>query len=265
MKPSSRSLVEFASVLLLTVIAVVTTFGQAAIESDQAAPEQRPAATQRRGEERGPTTVLEQPRYMIEAIDFRALDETGVDATGSDEIVARFSLDSISMFTGVYGSVDRGETHAFRARQRCIWPAIDPDKNRNQNWTCDAAGRPGPVSFDVTIYEHDGVLRQWLTGEWIFCSNPQTDLADNCNHSQLESAVVGRYRLFYSEDDLARTLPKPGMHSTNTILIDRCSEAVTVRNEICGYSPSMPDYAAYRVSIRITRQPNGGVAPPVVR
>jgi hypothetical protein len=75
---------------------------------------------------------------------------------------------------------------------------------------------------------------------------------------------VGRYRVVYTEADLAQTLPKPGMYSTDTILIDGCSELITVNNGICGSSTSMPTYAAYRVTIRITRKPNGSV-PPVVR
>jgi hypothetical protein len=210
------------------------------------------------------TNALTRARYTIEAINFRALDETGIDSTGSDEIVARFTVEDQQMFTGEYGSVDRGETHPFRARQRCIFPAVDPDGARDGTWWCQAGGRPGPVTFTITLYEHDGGLRHFLTNPLQFCLEGGSDLMTRCDTSTLESTVIGSYRLTYSEAELAVAMPRVGMYSTKTILIDRCSAPVTIRNEICGYSPLMPNYSAYRVSIRITRKPDGTIEPPVI-
>jgi hypothetical protein len=99
--------------------------------------------------------VIREPRFIVEAIEFKAVDETGPNNPGSDEIFAVFDNPQHTVVTGVYGNVDTDDVVAFPASQNCIWPAVDLDVSRNQRWQCNAQGGSGPVSFGITLYEID--------------------------------------------------------------------------------------------------------------
>src|SRR5215207_139364 len=60
-------------------------------------------------------------RVKVEAISFRALDETGYDRFGSDEVIVliRDATGKILTTSKEFGGVDRGETRTFAPNQRC--------------------------------------------------------------------------------------------------------------------------------------------------
>lgn len=182
---------------------------------------------------------LMQARYVVEAINFKALNETGIDFLGSDEIVVRYAITDKSMFTGIYGSVDTGETHPLRSGQQCIYPAIDPDGTYNHRWACNARGAPGPISFQITLYEFDGFLRGLLTNPLQFCLSGGNDLLSGCG-PQLESTAIGSGYVALTEAELAEALPTVGMSVERIV----------------------PIRSAYQVNIRITRT-RGTIIPPV--
>jgi hypothetical protein len=196
-----------------------------------------------------PLTIA-HPRYIVEAISMHAVDETGPDFPGADEIIASFQSEGNGMFTGVYGDFDTNETKALRSGQRCMYAAIDPDNQANHNWSCDPNGRTGPIDFIVTLYEYDGEWRNFFSPG--FCIGSNDVGYGNCG-IRVRSTVVGSYRKFFSEAELAAALPHPGDSFSATLLIDNCSEAVTVRGETCGYSTWLPTYAAYTLNYRVTR------------
>lgn len=184
---------------------------------------------------------LIRARYMVEAISFKALNETGVDFLGSDEIVGRFAIGGRTMFTGIYGDVDTGETHSFRTGQQCIFPAIDPDQTLNHTWSCNARGAPGPLRFQITLYEYDGPIRHFLTVAGFCLTYAGDDLTNHCDDSTpLESLTIGSGYVELTEAELAALLPTVGMSVENIV----------------------PIGSAYRVTIRLTRL-RGSLVPPI--
>lgn len=183
---------------------------------------------------------LTRARYVVEATTFKALDETGIDIFGSDEIVARFSANGRSTFTGIYGDVDTGETHNFRSGQQCIYPAIDPDGAYNHSWSCNSRGAFGPLNFQITLYEFDGTLRQFLTNSTQFCLHGGDDLMTGCDDIQLASIAIGSRHVTFTEAELAAAMPTVGMSVTKMV----------------------PIGTVYQVNIRLTRK-RGTIEPPV--
>lgn len=180
-----------------------------------------------------------RPRYMVEAINFKALNETGIDFLGSDEIVARFAANDRMSFSGIYGGVDTGDIVAFRSGQRCIYPAIDPDGTYNHRWSCNSRGGPGPVSFQITLYEFDGDLRGMLTNPLSFCLHGGNDLLAGCDVKPMSLAIGSGYVAF-TEAEMAALMPTVGMSVERMV----------------------PIASAYQVNIRLTRL-RGSLVPPV--
>lgn len=188
-----------------------------------------------------PGDGVARPRYMVEAINFKALNETGVDFLGSDEIVARFAIDGRSMFTGIYGDVDTGDTVAFRSGQQCIFPAIDPDQTLNHNWSCNARGAPGPLRFQITLYEYDGTARHFLTLAGFCIAPPGDDLTNSCGSgAPLKSLTIGSGYVGFTDAELAALMPTVGASVERMV----------------------PIASAYQVNIRLTRL-RGLLVPPV--
>lgn len=105
--------------------------------------------------------VIREPRFIVEAISFKAVDESGPNSPGADEVYAVFHSGDDEMVTSVYEDVDIGEPpRHFEAHQSCIWPAVDPDDDRNGSWSCAPQGASGPVGFEVMLYELDPYYRR---------------------------------------------------------------------------------------------------------
>jgi len=187
-------------------------------------------------------TGVSRPHYIVETTSFKTLNETGWDILGSDEIVVRYLANNQSMFTGVYGSVDTGDTHQFRSLQRCISPAIDPDSSYNHSWQCGPQGTSGPISFAIEFFEYDGFMRGLLTEPMSFCLTPTAnDLNIRCDR-RLESLVVGRGQATFTEAELAAAMPGPGSQLARMV----------------------PIGSNYQVNVVITRTNLGAIAPPEV-
>jgi hypothetical protein len=170
------------------------------------------------------------------------LNETGWDILGSDEIIVRYLADRQSRFTGVYGSVDTGDTHTFRSQQRCMTRAIDPDGTYNHTWACDPAGTSGPISFGIEFFELDGFLRGLLLEPTRFCiSAGSDDLHSTCDR-RLQSLFLARAQTTYSEAEPAAAMPAPGASVTRMV----------------------PIGSDYQVNLRITRTDAGTISPPEV-
>jgi len=178
-------------------------------------------------EARAQPVGLRMPQFRVTAVSFKALDETGWDWTGSDEVLAVFSdLDPThtDRLTSIYGDVDAGETHAFNAADTCIAPQPKCDRG------------VASVHFKMALWENDdtGFLHGELTG----------------GHNRLEHGaywgddLIGRAEVAKSSQDLVADLPSVGSHRDYTI------------------RPA-GGAGAYEFTYRITRLPNAFRIPPI--
>jgi hypothetical protein len=105
-------------------------------------------------------------RFKLEAISFRALNETGWDRLGSDEVYVTIHVRThkIATRTQVFGNIDAGVTQSIPANQSCILPIAGVSaSNRTQaffadqgdRWSCSRDGAAGPFSFRVILREKD--------------------------------------------------------------------------------------------------------------
>lgn len=164
------------------------------------------------------------PQFAVEALRFKALDETGWDFTGSDEIYAVFSdMDPThsDRITAVYGNVDAGDIVNFSANDSCMAPQP----------TCQRGMRRLYVVFSFWEHDHHRYMN--------FCpggfGNDHKILREGiCPHHDF----VGWGSFTLSEQQLVAALPTVGMSVENTV-------------RLAGGSGS------YDFTYRITRRPNG--------
>lgn len=194
-------------------------------------------------------TVLSQrtPRFLVEAVSFKALDETGSTNLASDEIVVMVFTNGSVMTSDVYGSIDVNNTQAIRPAERCISPAYDPDQTRNHQWACRDGGAAGPVRFSVSLYEHDG---RWAPGSGHCSDRTATDLFDQrwraCALQEAESFEIGEWRVEMSVQEMVEAMRQPGAHIERTITIGGyCPQQFGV----CGEAAD----GEYEFTYRITR------------
>ena len=155
------------------------------------------AQPERRGETQTLTITL--PQFMVQAVSFKALDETGWDWTGSDEVHAVFAdfnpIDERS--TSEYDHVNAGETIAFIAADQCISPLPDCSHGRDR------------VRFAVALWEADVDLG--------FSGIFGLDKPDHIGaHDMYETGIdnsddlIGRAQVDFSRIEILGTLPNVG-------------------------------------------------------
>jgi hypothetical protein len=192
------------------------------------------------------TAASAGPRFKVEAVGFRAVDESGPNYPDSDIVFAVFESQQYSVTTRVFEDVDTGDARAFDPAESCIYPARDADGLRNGAWECSGDGADGPIAFAVGIYEIDpdfvGDYRQ------DFCAPPAAADVEtaqrNCDtdHSDLLFRTAFSYQ---SADILAR--------------LDAACRCI---NETVRYRESNErGVVEYHLTFRITRTDAGG-APP---
>lgn len=132
--------------------------------------------------------VIREPRFIVEAVSFDAVDESGPNFPGSDEVYAMFRSGDNVMATRLYEDVDDDDDPIqFERHQSCIFPAVDPDGHDNGRWSCAAQGARGPLRFEVTLYELDPYYAE-LYGAFCLGGSNRDDLdSASCwtHHSDL--------------------------------------------------------------------------------
>lgn len=189
-----------------------------------------------------------QPMFMVEALGFTAVDETGWDWAGSDEIYAIWRSNAL-VATEIFGNVDSGNSRDFHELQSCIYPIAGNELvldgrfgGEGSGWICKDEGGPGPIKFSVAFYDDDEF---WISIP--YCFNSQ--LVGNCKDS-----FVGEYTGTWSNEELADGWPAPGSVQDFTVRLDPC-EGPT----ICG-DDNLPDYD---FRFRITRMADKEILPVV--
>lgn len=174
------------------------------------------AARPNRPAEGGPTDTVRRPRFKVELSAIRAVDETGFDWFSSDRIFALMDSPGSRTVTDVFGNVDSGEELQVPARQSCVWPAIDPDRAQNRQWTCEAEGGVAPVRFAISLYEpQQRTYYTASTGTCIELASPGVNDvyavgAELCDTRTGRRLLAMTYN--YDEAQLLQRLPAPLAH-----------------------------------------------------
>jgi hypothetical protein len=159
-----------------------------------------PAGAQpdRRGDD-GRVITVTFPQFVVHAVGFRAVDETGWDWAGSDEVHWVFAdwnpFDERA--TTVYGDIDTGDTRTFRSIDRCIAPLPDCSRGVSR------------VHFAVAAWEKDpDVGLAGLFG----LKKPRRANSHDFYETGISSGddLIGRAEVGFSQQTLLGTLPNVG-------------------------------------------------------
>lgn len=184
-------------------------------------------------------------RFKVEAMGFRAVDESGPNHPDSDAVFAVFESQRQSMVTHVFDSVDTGDAKDFAAGENCIFPVHDADEPRNGAWQCSPEGGGGPVRFAIAFYELDPDYVGSFTAS--FCT-PEGAADVEVRHRNCDtehSDLLFRSELSYQAADILK----------------RIDGACRCFSETVRYRESNGQGAVeYHVTFRITRTDEGAAA-----
>lgn len=198
----------------------------------------------------GTQTALGEPLYTVEVHGFTAIDESGIDLTGSDEIFGIFrSNRGDRVRTSTYGDVDTGEFRRIASGERCLAPQhlLSGDTVPGwlwapyNSWDCrpSAGGVPGPINLILELWEDDPYC-----GAALGCSNPYVpqviDPADD---------LIQRILLSYSRGELESQLRHSGDLLVDKVTFGRACEDPPG----CVSHPASATGPAYKLTINIRR------------
>jgi hypothetical protein len=192
---------------------------------------------------------------VVQALRFRANDESGFDWAGSDEVFAVFEADNVLAATHVFEDIDTGDIGTFGVTERCILP-IEPitgafpelSAESGDSWRCVQQGHAGPLSFNVRLYEDDSVAEFW---EWACFRRGNGTPPISCTDD-----VIGEFSQTFSTDQLLFALPQVHTWFESTVTLGSACGG-----DVCGPGPTGPEYTfTYRVYRMPDFQPvlNGG-------
>ncbi|MBP6877167.1 MAG: hypothetical protein KBC34_04030 [Phenylobacterium sp.] len=202
------------------------------------------------------TALTTRPRFQVEAVGFRAHNETGWDFLGSDEVIAVFDTGTYRVMTDTFGDVDGGESRTFRDGQTCISPATD-NSGGDRAWSCAPNGAAGPVSFIAALYEYDGV--RFPAG---FCvhGGDATDLlppqSTDCRVDGEVAVLIGRRPVRLNVAELVAAMPRVGDAYNGSVSLFGGCDGDCVSGGTFGPSPD------YTLRYRIVRMNDEIVTPP---
>jgi hypothetical protein len=193
-----------------------------------------------------PITLNSEPRFKIEALRFRAINEDGIDAWPlSDEIkvLIRVPAHKVETVTQEFSDVDGGETRGIPLDQSCILPIAGLSANtfnalrgdRGDAWSCSVGGAPGPFVFEVEMREVD------------YCP-----FIEECLWN---SDLIGMYTVVYPLEELLAL--QVGQVVEESVKLGPCHEYNDPEGTVCN-----PWDAVYVFTWRLTRLPDA--APPVL-
>ncbi len=169
------------------------------------------------------------PRYRVTAASFKALDESGIDASGSDEPYWIFNTVSnggtaSSRASQVFGSIDSGDTQYFGVADSCLWG-------------CGAAGAEAPVGIglSVQLWESDlghvsdtlhdtadafqaagPILTAAGAPAWVGATTSAMGKAMDFILGWAQDDLLGTNTYAFSADSLAAALPSRGTSFADT-------------------------------------------------
>ncbi|MBL8037819.1 MAG: hypothetical protein JNN16_09990 [Nitrospira sp.] len=182
-------------------------------------------------------------RYKIEAVGFKARNESGWDWWGSDEVMVGTEDAKGWTVSGELSSVDSGEFYSFDPVRSCVVAVRAGIVVLGKTSVCDEAGEPAPLSFGVELWEKD--VFGWRTG---FCKalSPGKGFhaGPHCADDGSGTDFIGRARVDFSALDLEAVLPNVGDEHVETVVLSACPSG-----EVCS-DADLPDYS---FTFRVTR------------
>jgi hypothetical protein len=193
-----------------------------------------------------PRQITER-RYRVEALRFKARDESGVDWLGSDEVMADVADSEGFTVSDEIGDIDSGDTHDFLAARSCIVAVVPGEVVLGRSSFCDIddLGNPAPLRFEIELWEKDyigiptgfcvvvpGVLQHW-----------GAHCADDGNGDDF----LGGGIVEFSAKELEADLPNVGDQLVETVVLSPCEHGACA-----GWL--LPDYS---FTYRVYRVPDG--------
>jgi hypothetical protein len=144
-----------------------------------------------------------EQRYVVAVHSFRAIDESGADWSGSDEVIGAFgSTRGHGIVTTSHGDVDTGDRVDFTNTERCLAPqrilsggvtygSLWAPEDR---WECDPRGVPAPIGMHLGLWEDDDCS----AGPGPACFDSVLGPLDNADD------LIGRVEVTYDAVQLAR-------------------------------------------------------------
>jgi hypothetical protein len=187
-------------------------------------------------------------RYKIEAMRFKARDETGVDWWGRDEVMVGTFDAKGSTVSDEIGDIDSGDTHKFDPAKSCIIAVRPGEAVLGKTSVCDDVGEPAPLSFRVEFWEKD--FQGFFGG---FCGPVSDDhhFPRHCLHYGFDD-FIGQAQLVFLAHDFEAVLPNVGDEYIETVVLGGCPPGVGVCTS--GWGPW--DVGDYSFTYRTTRLPD---------
>jgi hypothetical protein len=179
--------------------------------------------------------------YKIEAVSFKALDETGVDWWGADEVKVETRDAKGWTVSNEIDNIDSGDTHHFDPAKSCIVSVRPGVVVLGKSSICDEAGEPAPLWFEVEMWEKD-----WSPFGFCVVLGPDAGkhAGDSCGHDGGDD-FIGRERLDFPAADLEAALPNVGDTVVESVLLfPRCDP---------GFVCDVTWDGRYRFTYRVTR------------
>lgn len=189
-------------------------------------------------------------RYKIEAMRFKARDETGIDWLGSDEVMVETTDAKGWTVSKEIGGIDSGDTHNFDPAKSCIVAVRPGTVVLGESSVCEEVGESAPLSFQVEFWEKD--LIGFPAG---FCGSagtpePGRHRGPHCADDGNGDDFIGSAQINYSTQELEAALPKVGDAVIESITLTHCP------GETCGDGPGPWNFGDYTFTWRVTRLPN---------
>jgi hypothetical protein len=200
------------------------------------------------------TKVPAGPTYTVEVHGFTAIDESGADWTGSDEVFGLFHSNVGSpVKTRTFGDVDSGEFRRIPSLERCLAPQRLTSGGRrygwlwvpHATWNCrpSQGGVAGPIHLNMELLEDDdcnaffpSCFNSWWPPG---IRDPNDD-------------VIGVVDVTYSAAELARRLPRVG-----DVIVDKFTLGGPCGNQppdhVCGNGPLSSSGPEYKLTINIRK------------
>ena len=187
-------------------------------------------------------------RYKIEAMRFKARDETGIDWLGSDEVMVETTDAKGGTVSNEIGGIDSGDTHNFDPVKSCIVSVRPGIVVLGESSVCEEVGEPAPLSFQVEFWEQDSIGFPWgfciPAGGTLEPGRHAGPHSASCPNGTGFNEFIGRAQIDYSTQELETALPHVGDEQIESITLDPCP------GQICA---GFPDYT---FTWRVTRLPN---------
>jgi hypothetical protein len=225
-----------------------TTGAYAQDQSPQSQDAGRPAVVAPRDIQWGAINWVER-RYKIEALRFKARDETGVDWWGSDEVMVATRDSKGDTVSNEIGGINSDDTHDFDPAKSCIVAVRAGVVVLGESSVCNDVGEPAPLWFEVEIWEKDAQIFGDFCVRLVGGLGPDQHAGPHCAGYGADD-FIGGARLTFAIWELEAALPNVGDEFIETASLNYCFGSGA---DVCSLGWGPWDVGDYTFTYRITR------------